>query len=210
MAFPNCLEICQSELFASEEELRAKYPDATVDKVLRIRELYNWAMANPAEPQRVFIDYCIGRFGVSKHAAYSDLKIVKILLPALNEAPVDYHRQKSMEMYLEAYRMAKARKDAKSMVSAAKGYAEVSGANREIEQDIPIDKIIPQPFKPDDDPTPLGIKKLEHREEVVNRLLTKYRAESADIEDVQFEEADLQLDALYAPVLPQQSESDGE
>lgn len=208
MAFPNCLEICQSELFVSEEELRAKYPDATVDKVLRIRELYNWAVANPAEPQRVFIDYCIGRFGVSKHAAYSDLKIVKILLPALNEAPVDYHRQKSMEMYLEAYRMAKARKDAKAMVAAAKGYAEVSGANREIEQDIPVDKIITQPFIPTDDPTPLGIKPLENRAAVVKRVMEKYK--SADIEDVQFEEADLQLDALYAPVLPQQSENDAE
>lgn len=210
MAFPNCLEICQSELFASEEELRAKYPDATVDKVLRIRELYNWAMANPAEPQRVFIDYCIGRFGVSKHAAYSDLKIVKILLPALNEAPVDYHRQKSMEMYLEAYRMAKARKDAKAMVAAAKGYAEVSGANREIEQDIPVDRIIVQPFVPTDDPAPLGIAKLENRDEKVRKLLDKYRAESADIEDVEYEEADLGLDALFAPVLPQKPESDAE
>ena len=210
MAFPNCLEICRTELFVSEPELRAKYPDATVDKVLRIRELYNWAMANPAEPQRVFVDYCIGRFGVSKNAAYSDLKIVKILLPALNEAPVEFHRQKAMEMYLESYRMAKARKDTRSMVSAVKGYAEVSGANKDIEQDIPVDKIIPQPFIPTDDPSPLGIRRLENRDEKVRKLLDRYRAESTDIQDVEYEDADLGLDALFAPVLPGNKADDGE
>ena len=47
MAYPNAIEVCRAELFTKEVELRERYPQALVDKVLRVREMYNWFIANP-------------------------------------------------------------------------------------------------------------------------------------------------------------------
>ena len=42
MSYPNAIEVCRAELFTKEVELRERYPQALVDKVLRVREMYNW------------------------------------------------------------------------------------------------------------------------------------------------------------------------
>ncbi len=47
MSYPNAIEVCRAELFTKEVELRDRYPQALVDKVLRVREMYNWFIANP-------------------------------------------------------------------------------------------------------------------------------------------------------------------
>jgi len=41
------LEACKIDLFAAEDELREKYPLALAERVLRLREMYNYWLANP-------------------------------------------------------------------------------------------------------------------------------------------------------------------
>ncbi len=53
MSYPNAIEVCRAELFTKEVELRERYPQALVDKVLRVREMYNWFIANPDGTDRV-------------------------------------------------------------------------------------------------------------------------------------------------------------
>ena len=47
MSYPNAIEVRRAELFTKEVELRDRYPQALVAKVLRMREMYNWFIANP-------------------------------------------------------------------------------------------------------------------------------------------------------------------
>ncbi|MBD5201830.1 MAG: hypothetical protein HDS81_00740 [Bacteroidales bacterium] len=47
MSYPNAIEVCRAELFTKEVELRDRYPQALVDKMLRVREMYNWFIDNP-------------------------------------------------------------------------------------------------------------------------------------------------------------------
>ena len=42
MSYPNALEVCRTELFTKVEDLQQKYPQTLVDKVVRVREMYNW------------------------------------------------------------------------------------------------------------------------------------------------------------------------
>lgn len=42
MAYPNAIEVCRAELFTKEVKLRDRYLQTLVDKVLRVREMYNW------------------------------------------------------------------------------------------------------------------------------------------------------------------------
>lgn len=59
------------------------------------------------------------------------------------------------------------------------------------------DRIVVQPFTATDDPTVLGIKPIPNINEKIKEMLDKYRKETIDIEDIEFEEADLEEDELF-------------
>ena len=158
MAYPNALELCRSDLFTKEDELRQAYPQLLVDKVLRVRDMYNWCIANPDAKDRQFVEQELSRYDISKVVAYSDLAIVKTLLPTLATASRDFHRWRYNEMILETYQMAKKRKDTKTMEKAASSYAKYNRIDLEDEQAVPYEMIVVQPFTATSDPTVLGIK----------------------------------------------------
>ena len=67
---------------------------------------------------------------------------------------------------------------------------------------MPYDLIVVQPFTATDDPSVLGIKPIPNIQERIDALLKKYQAENIDIEDIEFEEADLEEDVLFPPTNP--------
>ena len=193
MAFPSILEIAQTDLFTAENDLREKYPEASVMRLLRIRALYNWLISNPESKDKEFVDEAISRYNISKVLAYDDLKILKSLLPHITQASRDYHRWKYNEIILETYAMAKKRKDTKTMERAATSYAKFNNVNVEDEQSVPYDMIVVQPFTATQDPSVLGIKPIPDIEHKIKTLIDKDRAESIDIDDIESEEADILL-----------------
>lgn len=199
MAYPNALELCRSDLFTKEDELRNTYPQLLVDKVLRVRDMYNWCIANPDAKDRQFVEQELSRYDISKVVAYSDLAIVKTLLPTLATASRDFHRWRYNEMILETYQMAKKRKDTKTMEKAASSYAKYNRIDLEDEQAVPYEMIVVQPFTATSDPTVLGIKPIPNINDKIKAMLNKYRAETIDIEDITFEEADLEEESLFPP-----------
>ena len=200
MAFPNALELCRSDLFTKEDELRQAYPQLLVDKVLRVRDMYNWCIANPDAKDRQFVEQELSRYDISKVVAYSDLAIVKTLLPTLATASRDFHRWRYNEMILETYQMAKKRKDTKTMEKAASSYAKYNRIDLEDEQAVPYEMIVVQPFTATSDPTVLGIKPIPNINDKIKAMLNKYRAETIDIEDITYEEADLELSELFPTI----------
>ena len=207
MAYPNALELCRSDLFTKEDELRQAYPQLLVDKVLRVRDMYNWCIANPDAKDRQFVEQELSRYDISKVVAYSDLAIVKTLLPTLATASRDFHRWRYNEMILETYQMAKKHKDTKTMEKAASSYAKYNRIDLEDEQAVPYEMIVVQPFTATSDPTVLGIKPIPNINDKIKAMLNKYRAETIDIEDITFEEADLEEESLFPP---QNKEDDNE
>ena len=199
MAYPNALELCRSDLFTKEDELRQAYPQLLVDKVLRVRDMYNWCIANPDAKDRQFVEQELSRYDISKVVAYSDLAIVKTLLTTLATASRDFHRWRYNEMILETYQMAKKRKDTKTMEKAASSYAKYNRIDLEDEQAVPYEMIVVQPFTATSDPTVLGIKPIPNINDKIKAMLNKYRAETIDIEDITFEEADLEEQSLFPP-----------
>lgn len=193
--FPSVIDIIPEHLFTREEELRQLYPNApVVDRLLRLRDMYNWFISNPDGKDKEFVDEEISRYGVSKVLAYDDLKVIKSVLPHITEASRDFHRWKYNEMILETYQMAKKRKDTKTMERAATSYAKFNNVNVEDEQSVPYDKIVVQPFTATSDPSVLGIKPIPNIDKKINELIEKYKAESMDIEDIEFEEADVDVE----------------
>ena len=197
MPCPNTLDVCRVDLFTAREELEQRYPTVIVGRVLRVREEYNWFISNPDAKDRQFIEYAASRFGIVRSLAYNDLGIIKTLLPHLAQASRDFHRFRFNEMILETYQMAKKRKDTKTMEKAASSYAKFNRVDLEDEQAVPYDLIVVQPFTATDDPTVLGIKPIPRLQERIQELLHKYKAENLDIEDIEYEEADLEEQTLF-------------
>jgi len=123
-------------------------------------------------------------------------------VPMLGEASREFHRQRVSDMLLDAYNMAKRRKDVKAMVMAAKELGKVNRVDMEDEKDMPFDLIVIQPFTPSFDPTLVGIKPIPNVDEVKAALKRKMAIEVPDIEDVDYEEADLEEEKLFPTETP--------
>lgn len=201
------LEACRNDLYTAEEDLRKKYPDALAEKVMRVRAMHQWMLSNPAAKDALFISEVTSRFGVSKPTAYSDLEIIKTLLPLLDKSTKEFHRWRFTEMILRTYEIAEIRKDVRTMEKAAATYAKFLGIDKEQAADIPVEEILVQPFVATDDPSVLGIKPVANIRERQRKLLDKYIQDVADIEDIDFEPVDVDEDSLFAPP---QINADGE
>ncbi|MDE5774005.1 MAG: hypothetical protein K2H86_06075 [Muribaculaceae bacterium] len=194
----SALEVCRRDLYTSRNDLEAKYPKATVEKVIRVREMHQWLVANPTTKDREFIEEDVMRFAISEQNAYSDLRIVKQLLPTLVESSRNYARWKYSEMIQETYKMAKDEGDLKTMERCATSYARHNNISLEDPDDPGSDAPDVQPFVATMDPRVLGIPPIPNLEARIDELLKKYTRESSDIEDVDFEEADLEEERLFA------------
>lgn len=194
---PKIIEVARNDLFTPQSDLEQRYDVKTVNALMRIRDEYQWTLANPDQPDRAFVDTMVARHGMSERAVYADLAVIKQLLPALQSSSREWHRWKANQMLLETYQQAKRRHDTKTMERAAASYAKFNRVDLEDEQLIPYEDIVVQPFTATSDPSVLGIKPIENIDEKVKILTEKYRKETIDIEDVDFEEADLQEDELF-------------
>lgn len=194
---PRIIDVARTDLFTPQSDLEQRYDSKTVSALMRIRDEYQWTLANPDKPDRAFVDTMVARHGMSERAVYADLAIIKQLLPALQSSSREWHRWKANQMLLETYEQAKRRHDTKTMERAAASYAKFNRVDLEDEQVIPYEDIVVQPFTATSDPTVLGIKPIENLDEVVKSLIAKYRQETLDIEDVEFEEADLEEKSLF-------------
>lgn len=205
---PSTLALCQKHLFTDKDELAKLYEESVVSRVLRIRQMYEWRIAHPSEPDRKLVEEEICRFRISQRQAYSDLGVIKQLAPMLSKASREFHLWRTNEMLLETYNKAKRRNNTKDMLNAADKYARYNRVDREEDTDMPYDEIVVQPFCATDDPRVLGIKPIPNIGSRIKQLLEKYTAEAADIEDVAYEEADLEEDELFPdePQLPKTDE----
>lgn len=84
------------------------------------------------------------------------------------------------------------------MERAAASYAKFNRVDLEDEQALPYDMIVVQPFTATSDPSVLGMKAIPNLQQKIDALLAKYRAETIDIEDIEYEEADLE-ETIYFP-----------
>lgn len=197
---PSPLEVCKVDLFADERELHKKYPVALVDRVMRLREMYNYWLANPSMKDRQLRDAIMSRYDVSQSTAYSDINIIHQLVPMLSQKSRDFHRSRYNEMILETYAMAKARKDTKAMERAATSYAKYNRIDLEDEMAMPYDDIVIQPFCATLDVRVLGIEPIPDAYNFIAKLTKELSRDFRDIVDVEFEDADLEEKQLFAPL----------
>lgn len=202
MARLSTLELAREYLFSNEADLLAKIGQFDFDRIMKVRSMYMWRLSNPEMKDRQFIDEFRSRFPeAGKNVAHEYMVIVNNLLPALSEKAREFHRWRYNEMILETYQMAKARKDTKTMERAATSYGKLNRVDAEEIQQLPFHLIVVQPFMATSDPRVLGIEPIPNIDDKIKAMLDKYVKETIDIQDVEYEEADLEEDDLFAPYI---------
>lgn len=197
MSQPNILDICKVDLFTDKEELLKKYSAHQSERLVRLRDMYSWILENPSSSDRDFVSIAMSRHGIEKTRAYEDLGVIKALLPNFHKTARDFARWKYNEMILETYKMAKARKDTKTMERAATSYGKYNRIDVDDDSELPFDLIVVQPFTATDDPSVLGINKTPGIKDRIRQLIDKYSKETIDILDVEYEEPDLEEEELF-------------
>ena len=175
---------------------------------MRLREMYNYWLSNPSMKDRQLRDAIMSRYNVSQSTAYSDINIIHQLVPFLSQKSRDFHRTRYNEMILETYAMAKARKDTKSMERAATSYAKYNRVDLEDEMAMPYDEIVIQPFCATLDVRVLGLKPIPDVYNHIAKLTKELSRDFVDIDDVEFEEADLEEDKLFPEKAPELDATD--
>lgn len=193
---PATIEACKLDLFSDKADLEKRYPPVLVSRIIRIRDMYSYFMANPDSADRDLIRELMNRYDIQKSAAYSDLAIIKQLLPMLSQESRDFHRVRANEMLLETYKRAKKRNNIKGMVDAAVAYAKFNRVDLEDEKKLPFDLIVPQPYVATTDPSVLGINTNFSQDEI-DALIAKYDKEDKDIQDIEYEELDGEEEELF-------------
>lgn len=204
----NIIEIVKRDLFTNQDELVKKYNETQANHVIRLRDMYNYVMANPAVTDKEFVTRIMEAYNIAKSQAYRDLAIVKMLLPIIGQCSREFHRWRFNEMIMNTYRMAEKRKDVKTMEKALSSYAKYNRIDAEDELSVPYDLIVVQPFVASSDPTLLGIKPIPNLKERIKTLINKYSAEITDIEDIDYEEADTEENELFAKRIDNEPETD--
>jgi hypothetical protein len=191
------VEACKLDLLTPETELHAKYPVAIAERVMRIREIYNYWLANPSMKDRQLRDTIMSRFGISQSSAYSDISVLHQLVPLLATKSRDFHRVRASEMALETYNMAKSRRDTKTMERAAALYMKINQVDLENEYELPYDEIVVQPFCASTNVKLLGVKPIPDVYNHIAKLAKELSNDIPDINDVEYEEADLEENVLF-------------
>lgn len=195
----SAVDAARADLYTPAENLKGKYPEAIVAKLIRLRDLHQWMLANPESRDRQFVDVVTSRYGVSRRTAYDDLAVLKTLLPELGKSSAEFHRWRFNEMIIDTFQMAKRRKDTRTMERAAASYARYNRIDAEAKQLPEYEKIVPQPFTPVDDPSVLGIKPIPDIREKIKRMIDELSVKSSDIEDIQYELPDIQ-DVIFEDI----------
>lgn len=190
MSRPNAIELCRLYLFADKGDFKEKVNQSDFDKIIRCRAMYLWMLEQPHAKDADFVSEVCNRFKVSRPTAYSDLAVIKALMPELSKTARDFHRWRYNQMILDTFATAKKKGDTRTMEKAASSYAKYNDCDN-FKEEIDLSDIMPQPFVPTMDPRVLGIEPMKDLNKRKKQLLEKYSRESADIADIEFEEIDL-------------------
>ncbi len=198
MPLPSIADAAQQYLFTDRDKMiRSGVPEATINHIIRIRDVYSYWLQFPQKKDREIVGELMQRGNIQRSAAYEDLRLIKQLLGDLNKVSKDYARYRFLQMVERAYEVAENSGDARSMVAAADKLGKYMGLAEADEVDKGYDKIPVQIFAVTDNPEVIGLKRLPNARDRIKAMKQKYWNE--EIVDVEAEEVDYDIDSIFHP-----------
>lgn len=142
------IDIYSDNLMLSEQELAAKkVPAQTVQRIVRLRDIYNYMLRNPLKKDREYVDYIQASYTdadgkqLSKRKAYEDIEILHAIIGNLQQCSKNWHRWRFNNMIMEGYAIALRKEDAAAIAKLAQQYGKYNQLDKNDERDRGYDEI---------------------------------------------------------------------
>lgn len=154
-------------------------------QLLRYRGIFTQKLDNPAISNKNLAKYLETEHGIKSLAqAYRDIAQADVLLGSVRSSEKAWIRYLVVEKLKEAIDKADTDGDLFNMISAIDKLAKYSRLDKEDQEALPYDEIVPRPIEFVNDPSVLGLPKVENPKAVIERVKRKYNI----IADVEYEE----------------------
>ena len=186
----NQLTIVKEHLFDSVEEMqKARLPAPTQERLIRIRDIYNYSLQNPRLADKDIVMELCHRYKVGKSVAYEDLRMIQICLGAFNKLPKDYDLYFFRQRAMEGFEMARQNNDATAYAKVLAAYGKFMKLDKEDLEGLSYSDIVPTVMVPTDDPRVVGMEPIKNAREVARKLREKYSRKN-NVKDAEYEEVE--------------------
>ena len=173
------IDIYSDNLMLPVEDLRAKnVAEQVIQRIVRLRDIYNYMLRNPLKKDREYIDYIQASYTdvngkqLSKRKAYEDVEILHAIIGNLQQCSKEWHRWRFNNMIMEGYAIAVRKEDAAAIAKLAQQYGKYNQLDKNDEKDLGLSQVPHLIFV--FDVSVLGFKPIPNAYRVMDELIKKY------------------------------------
>lgn len=172
------IDIYSNNLLLPEVEMRHNgVSEQVIQRILRLRDVYNYMLRNPLKKDREYVDYIqanyqTGNKPLSKQKAYEDLEILHAIVGSLQMCTKEWHRWRFNHMIMEGYAIALRRQDAVAIARLAGQYGKYNQLDKNDDRDNGLHQVPHIIFVTD--PTSLGFRPIPNVYQVIDKLTAQY------------------------------------
>lgn len=187
-------DLYADNLMLPVEELKAKkIDDAVIERIIRLRDIYNYILRNPLKRERQYVEYIVHNSEnlgngkkITLRMAYDDLEVIHAIIGNLQNCTKEWHRWRFNNMIMEGYKLAVDKQDPAAIARLASAYGKYNKLDKDDEKDARYTDIPHIRFT--FDVSVLGFKPIPNVNEFIDKLIKQYSntalsdiAEDADI-----------------------------
>ena len=196
MSKSKTLDLCRQHLYSDVDKMAA-VPVNIRERILRIRSGYTLWNEYPSKKDKEIALHVMQLYGVEKSMAYDDVRLIKDLLGSINKQSKDWHLYQVNAWIDEAVGMARIKKNEDAIIKAAKVSVSANQLDKADATEFPWEDLKPQSFEITCDPSVIGLKKIPNLKEKIAAAFKKYAEDISFIEEVTYEEIDLDPSMNY-------------
>lgn len=136
------IDIYSDNLMLPEEEMKAKrIAPEIIQRVVRLRDLYNYMLRHPLKKDKEYTDYIRSVYTnkdgkqLSLRKAYEDIEIIHAVIGNLQMCTKEWHRWRFNNMIMEGYAIAVRKEDATAIAKLAQQYGKYNQLDKNDEVD---------------------------------------------------------------------------
>lgn len=176
------------------EEMKAKkIAPEVIERIIRLRDIYNYILRNPLKRERQYVEYIVHNSEnlgngkkITLRMAYDDLEVIHAIIGNLQNCTKEWHRWRFNNMIMEGYKLAVDKQDPAAIARLASAYGKYNKLDKDDEKDARYTDIPHIRFT--FDVSTLGFKPIPNVNEFIDKLIKQYSntalsdiAEDADI-----------------------------
>lgn len=136
------IDIYADNLMLPEEEMKAKrIAPEIIQRVVRLRDLYNYMLRHPLKKDKEYTDYIRSVYTnndgkqLSLRKAYEDIEIIHAVIGNLQMCTKEWHRWRFNNMIMEGYAIAVRKEDAAAIAKLSQQYGKYNQLDKNDEVD---------------------------------------------------------------------------